>query len=605
MGAEIFGSVYERNSLVFSQGDSGAEMYIIQSGAVEISRKVGGKDEVLGILSKGDFFGEIALLHDEPRSATARTVRRTRLVPITKSSLLERSRKDPTVLLHIIKELILKARRADNVLQNIAKNIMNAPEGEFEDAKAIEKPSAPTPTLTNKPRAKNNHEMEAETWDNDILVTFKAGDIIFREGDEGDAMYFIEKGTVRILKGKGEDELELAELGSGDFFGEMAVISGAPRSAGAVSSSECQLVVVKSSGLLELISSRPEIGLHICRTIIRRLRQKQSAIENTDEQRATARHFWHPVLKKERIKISLVTLSSCAGCASVLLDYQILSEISKYARIVYCPILMDSETLQESDVAIVDGLVRLREDAEMLAEVRSKSRYLVAWGTCASFGGIPTEANRHDLDEIISETYGHTTDAFAYYLSGKVGADTAYRRHGRVALMRQAHRLDNIEKVDYFLPGCPPNTELLLQLVDELMGNGVSKVKAIVCSECRRKTTAEPVEAFQLHVPAGADPDKCLTSMGVGCMGFMTKGGCGAACSTNGVPCWGCRGPSSMVLKKILAGDRYEELFSKELSQRCRIDEAKTMEYVRSMRKRGHALNDFDHEIEGRTARYR
>src|SRR5262245_38390905 len=62
----------------------------------------------------------------------------------------------------------------------------------------------------------------------------KAGAVLFRAGDKGDAMYLIEQGTVRIsVQAKEGHEVTLTELHRGDFFGEMALIDGKPRSADA------------------------------------------------------------------------------------------------------------------------------------------------------------------------------------------------------------------------------------------------------------------------------------------------------------------------------------------------------------------------------------
>ncbi len=440
------------------------------------------------------------------------------------------------------------------------------------------------------------------------LVSFQPGEVIFNEGDPGDEMYILLKGDVRIFQGAGEDRREIRILQPGGFFGEMAILSDSPRSAAAVAGSETLLARIKKSELHDLINARPEIALHITRTLIAMLKEQQAILASpANHSEAAQLMSWRPVLRKEKIKISLVSLSTCAGCSAVLLDDQLLEKLFQYTKIVYCPMLMDNAHLSEADVAIVDGLVRLRDDVQVLEEARAKSRYLVAWGTCAAYGGIPGEANRFEPEELIAETYGNTVDAFSYYLSGQAGVDrdATYQKHGKVALLRQAHRISTFAKVDYFLPGCPANPELLLQLITELMTEQAGKGKAIVCAECTRKASKDVAGSFHMSPIAGADPGKCLTSLGAACMGFVTKGGCGAPCPINGMPCWGCRGPSMPVVKKIAAGDYYEEVFSKGLSLRCKVEEAPTRERVRVLKRQGHALFDFDHEASASATRYR
>ncbi len=117
MENEIFGSVYERNAVIFEQGQPGHEMYIIQSGAIEVSRRAGDKEEVLAILGKGDFFGEMAIIRDEPRSATCRAIQRSRLLAITKENLIERGRKDPSIFLHFIRALIVRIKAVEKAAE--------------------------------------------------------------------------------------------------------------------------------------------------------------------------------------------------------------------------------------------------------------------------------------------------------------------------------------------------------------------------------------------------------------------------------------------------------------------------------------------------------
>ena len=74
--------------------------------------------------------------------------------------------------------------------------------------------------------------------------------------------------------------------------------------------------------------------------------------------------------------------------------------------------------------------------------------------------------------------------------------------------------------------------------------------------------------------PRQDDGRTCFHSLGVLCMGFLTKGGCGAVCTRNGLPCWGCRGPAKTALKKMADGDSFEEAVIGRLVRRCRLEEA-------------------------------
>ncbi|MDQ3148241.1 MAG: cyclic nucleotide-binding domain-containing protein [Actinomycetota bacterium] len=87
------------------EGDAGTDMFIIESGAVEISKHIAGRQMVLGVLKRGDFFGEMSLLESLPREADARAVGETRLVVLSQGGLLLRLRRDPTFCLEMLHRL--------------------------------------------------------------------------------------------------------------------------------------------------------------------------------------------------------------------------------------------------------------------------------------------------------------------------------------------------------------------------------------------------------------------------------------------------------------------------------------------------------------------
>jgi F420-non-reducing hydrogenase small subunit len=174
---------------------------------------------------------------------------------------------------------------------------------------------------------------------------------------------------------------------------------------------------------------------------------------------------------------------------------------------------------------------------------------------------------------------------------GGVGQAT-YQEEG-IALLRKAYELDDFVRVDYYVPGCPPVPELLLQLHGELTGQSLKGAKPLVCAECSRKpakTAVSSLEAF----PREDKRDTCFHSLGVLCMGFFTKGGCGAVCTRNGLPCWGCRGPAKTTVKKMAAGDNYEEIVINRLVRRCGMEAEELKSAVKRLRRQGHGLFDFE-----------
>ncbi len=105
---------------VFREGDLGTEMFIIQDGTIEIRKRLGGEDRVLSRLEKGDFFGEMAVLENVPRSADARAVVATRLVAINGSRFDEMIRKNPEISVRIMRKYSSRLRAANLLLQPFA-----------------------------------------------------------------------------------------------------------------------------------------------------------------------------------------------------------------------------------------------------------------------------------------------------------------------------------------------------------------------------------------------------------------------------------------------------------------------------------------------------
>jgi CRP/FNR family transcriptional regulator, cyclic AMP receptor protein len=109
-------------------------------------------------------------------------------------------------------------------------------------------------------------------------VTFKAGDVIIREGDEGDAAYFIVSGEVLI----GSGARRVGALGAGEVFGEMCLIEPGRRSATvrAVTDTECR--TASADEFTELIKDQPDRALAFMKTLVRRLRQMNNILEKID-----------------------------------------------------------------------------------------------------------------------------------------------------------------------------------------------------------------------------------------------------------------------------------------------------------------------------------
>lgn len=108
---------------------------------------------------------------------------------------------------------------------------------------------------------------------------FKAGTVLFEEGQPGDYMYVITRGDVEIRRKVGETERVLAVLPAGEFFGEMAILNARPRSATAVVRTDSRLLVIEGSTFEAMLRARPEIALRIIKALATRLENANQHVE--------------------------------------------------------------------------------------------------------------------------------------------------------------------------------------------------------------------------------------------------------------------------------------------------------------------------------------
>lgn len=113
-------------------------------------------------------------------------------------------------------------------------------------------------------------------------VESKAQKVLFRAGDSGNAMYIIERGKIRIcVRTTAGHEVTLAELGRGDFFGEMALLEGQPRSADAVAVEDATLAVLSREHFLSFMGRNTNVALEMLTALANRLRQTDELLRYT------------------------------------------------------------------------------------------------------------------------------------------------------------------------------------------------------------------------------------------------------------------------------------------------------------------------------------
>lgn len=209
-----------------------------------------------------------------------------------------------------------------------------------------------------------------------------------------------------------------------------------------------------------------------------------------------------------RPRLAIIGLTACSGCQLSLLNCEAeLPLLLKQMQFDLFPLACSPVQLAESyDAALVEGCCTTAHEADLLRELRRRSKLLIAMGTCALWGGVATLRSGTPREQLREQVYGTRQlldDGQPQPISAYVTIDAA-------------------------LPGCPPEQLELLALLSDLMqGNLPPSGVSPVCTDCRmRENLCLLQERNQL------------------CLGILTLGGCGARCPSMGVPCEGCRGPA-------------------------------------------------------------
>jgi len=105
---------YDDGEVIFAEGEDTSEMFVIQAGAVRVTKRVGDREIELATLQRGDFFGEMSLLESLPRHATCTAVGRTMVLVVRSGELLVKIRRDPTFAFEMLQRMSRRIRQLND-----------------------------------------------------------------------------------------------------------------------------------------------------------------------------------------------------------------------------------------------------------------------------------------------------------------------------------------------------------------------------------------------------------------------------------------------------------------------------------------------------------
>jgi CRP-like cAMP-binding protein len=231
--------------MVYQRGDVGDALYLIESGSVRIVTNEQARDAFSAPLSDGDFFGETALLSGKTRSVSVRAETDVNLWVLYRSDFERLVTRYPAISLSLSRLLSERLAAADRTFvdRHLRKLSLLAglTSSQLEDVSGRLRP-----------------------------VKYRAGEIIINEGVAGDSMYLIEAGAVEVSKG-GTRPISLATLRDGDFFGEMALLTGRPRMATVKASTEVELWELRKPDFDALLLKYPSLTIALSKVLGERL----------------------------------------------------------------------------------------------------------------------------------------------------------------------------------------------------------------------------------------------------------------------------------------------------------------------------------------------
>jgi F420-non-reducing hydrogenase small subunit len=262
--------------------------------------------------------------------------------------------------------------------------------------------------------------------------------------------------------------------------------------------------------------------------------------------------------------------ASCGGCEIAVLNIgEKILDVDAAFDVAFWPVAMDAkykdvEAMPDKSITLTlwNGSIRNDENEHLAKLLRQKSVILVAFGSCATEGCIPGMANFSNPEDIFTAAYDSVSTDNPDGIRPVYNWKTPEGPEIHIPVFSQVIRtLDQVVDVDYFMPGCPPESHQIAAVVElvikalngeaelpppgSVIGAGVSTV----CDDCSRERGIKKIKKFvRIHQVESVDPDLCLLEQGILCNGPATRNGCGALCPGVGAACIGCYGPAEDVV---------------------------------------------------------
>ncbi|MDR2068619.1 MAG: cyclic nucleotide-binding domain-containing protein [Spirochaetaceae bacterium] len=323
---------FSKNSYITMEGRQNADrFFIIHQGKVRLSKEVEVvTEEGRDILGPGDFFAVISTMSSHSHIETAQAVTDVTLISVKKEQYGQLIQNNTPVAMKIIMQFSKRMRYLDEALTRLTlKNTVENDiahlfdvgtyynkQGQFDQAYyAYHQYIKYCPEGKNVNQAREQMMKIAPYTKNTELVhesdefnrEYPKNSMFFSEGEPGDELYIIQKGSVKITKIVDSNEVLLAVLKTGDIFGEMALLESKPRSASAIAFEDSTVLAVNRTNFVRMVGTQPQIIARLTILLSERLWFIYKQLANTQIVHPLGRMYDALLiqLEKNRVPLSL------------------------------------------------------------------------------------------------------------------------------------------------------------------------------------------------------------------------------------------------------------------------------------------------------------
>ncbi|MDR0314281.1 MAG: cyclic nucleotide-binding domain-containing protein [Treponema sp.] len=326
---------YFKDAYIVVEGKQNADrFFIIRQGKVRISKEVEVVAEEKGnILGPGDFFGVISTMSSHSHIETAQAVTDVTLISVQKEQYGQLIQNNTPVAMKIIMEFSRRLRYLDEALSRLTlkdttvlspSHLFNVAEYYVRQSNynlayyAYQKYLIHCPEESNVNMARQRMakiapyvtSVKANNSSESLTRSYPKGTMIFAEGEPGEELYIIQKGSVKIAKILDNNEVLLAVLKTGDIFGEMALLEAKPRVASAVAYEDCVVLAVNKSNFVKMIGTQPQMIARLTTLLSERIWFIYKQLANTLISDPLGRMYDALLIQLEKNRIPVTTTNS-------------------------------------------------------------------------------------------------------------------------------------------------------------------------------------------------------------------------------------------------------------------------------------------------------